>query len=306
MKRREFIAGLAGAAAWPLAARAQQGERMRRVGVLMGSTAEQSGSNVTAFEQGLHGYGWMEGRNVRIIYRWSAGNTDRIRANVAEILSLKPDVVLINGARVLAAMQEATRIVPLVFVATIDPVAQGFVASFARPGGNATGFSTFEFSLIGKMLEALNQIAPHTARVAFIVHSDNPESIFFMKLLETAAPSFAVKPIAAPVRDRAELERAIENLARDPNSGFLLPPDIFLQTHRELIIQLANLHRLPAVWSSPSSVRQGGLVSYGVDGDDLFRRAAGYIDRILKGANPADLPVQAPTKFQLAQIMREA
>ena len=302
MRRREFIAGLGSAAAWPVAARAQhaqQGDRVRRIGVLMGSSAEQSESQVTAFEQGLHGYGWMEGRNVRIDYRWSAGNADRIRADVAEILSLKPDVVLISGARVLAAMQEATRVVPLVFVATVDPVAQGFVASLARPGGNATGFSIFEFSVIGKMLEVLKQLAPHTGRVALIFHPDNPESIFYMKLLETAAPSLAVKPIAAPVGDRAEIERAIENLARDPNSGFLVPPDIFLSTHREMIIQLATLHRLPAVYSSPVSVRQGGLVSYGVDSVDLYRRAAGYIDRILKGAKPADLPVQAPTKFEL-------
>jgi putative ABC transport system substrate-binding protein len=203
-------------------------------------------------------------------------------------------------------MQQATRIVPLVFVATIDPVAQGVVASLARPGGNATGFSTFEFSLIGKMLEALKQIAPRTARVAFIFHPDNPESTFFMKLLEAAAPSFAVRPIAVPVGDRAEIERAIENLARDPNSGFLVPPDIFLATHRELIVQLATLHRLPAVYSGPISVRQGGLVSYGVDVDDLFRRAAGYIDRILKGAKPTDLPVQAPTKFQLVINLKTA
>jgi len=305
MRRRDFIAGL-GAAAWPLAARAQHGEHVRRVGVVMGTTAEQSGSSVMAFEQGLRGYGWIEGRNVRIDYRWSAGNTDRIRANVAEILSLKPDIVLINGARVLAAMQEATRTVPLVFVATIDPVAQGVIASLARPGGNATGFSTFEFSLIGKMLELLKQIAPYTARVAFIFHPDNPESIFFMKLLETAAPSFAVNPIAAPVVDRAEIERAIESLARDPNGGFLVPPDIFLITHSELIIQLATLHRLPVVYPSPGWVRQGGLVSYGTDGEDLFRRAAGYIDRILKGAKPADLPVQAPTKFQLVINVKTA
>jgi len=310
MRRREFIAGIGGTVAapvlWPVAARAQQDGRIRRIGVLMGSTEEQAESVVAAFEQGLHGYGWMEGSNVRIDYRWSAGNTDRIRANVAEILSLKPDIVLINGARVLAAMQEATRTVPLVFVATIDPVAQGVIASLARPGGNATGFSTFEFSLIGKMLEALKQIAPHTAQAALFLHRDNPESNFYMKLLHTAAPSFAVKPIAAPVGDRAEIERAIESLARDPNSGFLAPPDIFLTTHRELIVQLATLHRLPAVYSGPIPVRQGGLVSYGVDGDDLFRRAAGYIDRVLKGAKPADLPVQAPTKFQLVINLKTA
>ena len=177
MKRREFFTLLGGAAAAsPLAVHAQRGERMRRVGVLLGSTEETTKSFVAAFEQGLHGYGWMEGRNVRIDYRWAAGNTDRIRANVAELLSLNPDVVLISGARLLAAMQQATRIVPLVFVGTIDPAAQGFVASWARPGGNTTGFTLFEFSLIGKMLEALKQIAPKTARIAVIFHPDNPES----------------------------------------------------------------------------------------------------------------------------------
>jgi putative tryptophan/tyrosine transport system substrate-binding protein len=270
MRRREFIAGLAGAATWPLTAWAQQGERVRRIGILMGTAEDEDKTLVAAFEQGLHGYGWMEGRNVRIDYRWSAGNTDRIRANVAELLSLKPDVVLVFGSRVLAAMQQATRIVPLVFVASIDPVAGGFVPSYARPGSNITGFSVFEFSMITKMVEALKQIAPQTARIAFIFHSDNPDSTFFMKLLETAAPSFAVRPIAAPVGDVAEIERAIENLARDPSSGLLAPPDIFLSSHRELIVQLATLHRLPALYSSREFPTRGGLVSYGSDRVDLF------------------------------------
>jgi len=306
MRRREFIAGLGGAAVWPLAAGAQQDERVRRVGVLMGATEEATQSFVAAFEQGLHGYGWMKGRNARIDYRWSEGHTDRIRANVAELLSLKPDVVLINGARALAAMQDATRTVPLLFVGTVDPVAQGFVASWARPGGNTTGFTLFEFSVLSKMLETLKQIAPNITRLAVIFHSDNPESIISLRLLETAAPSFAVKPIPAPVRDRAEIERAIETLALEPDTGLLLPPDIFTAIHRELIVALAARHRVPAVYSGRGSVAVGGLVSYGVDGIDIYRRAAGYIDRILRGEKPADLPVQAPTKFELVINLKTA
>jgi putative ABC transport system substrate-binding protein len=309
LRRREFVAGLGGAvAAWPLAARAQRRDRVRRIGVLMPFDENNPGfkSDFSAFTQALADLGWTDGRNLRMDLRWAAGNTDRIRAYVAELLSLQPDVVLITGARVLAAMQEATRIVPLVFVGTVDPVAQGFVASWARPGGNTTGFTAFEFSLIGKMLQALKQIAPQIARVAFIFHPDSPEPVFFMKVLETVAPSFAVTPIAAPVGDRAEIERAIENLARDPNTGLLVPPDVFLGIHAKLIVQLATLHRLPAAYSNGGFPRVGGLISYGIDSADLYRRAAGYIDRILKGAKPADLPVQAPTKFELVINLKAA
>jgi putative tryptophan/tyrosine transport system substrate-binding protein len=307
MKRREFIAVLGSAAAWPLAARAQQGERVRRVGVLMGLANDQNGQQViAAFRAGLNAHGWTEARNLRIDYRWAEGKTDLIKAYTGELLNLKPEAVLISGARILTAMQDATRTVPLVFVGTVDPAAQGFVASWARPGGNTTGFTVFEISVLSKMLETLKQIAPSIKRLAVIFHSDNPESIISLRLLETAAPSFAIKPIPAPVRDRAEIERTIETLAHEPNTGLLLPPDIFLTSHRELIVQLATLHRLPAVYSSRAYPTGGGLVSYGFDDIDLFRRAAGYIDLILKGAKPADLPVQAPTKFELVINLKTA
>ena len=307
MRRREFIAGLGGAAAWPLAARAQQGDRVRRIGVLMGGANDQVGQElIAAFREGLNSHGWTEARNLRIDYRWAEGKTDLIKAYTGELLDLKPEAVLIIGARILAAMQDATRTVPLVFVGTVDPVAQGFVASWARPGGNTTGFTLFEFSVLSKMLETLKQIAPNIKRLAVIFHSDNPESIISMRLLETAAPSFAVKPIPAPVRDRAEIERAIEMLAQEPDTGLLLPPDVFTTVHRELIVALAARHRVPAVSSVRSYTAAGGLVSYGVDTIDILRRAAGYIDRILRGEKPADLPVQAPTKYQMVLNLKTA
>jgi len=307
MRRREFIAGLGSAVALPLAAQAQQPDRMRRIGVLMGGANDQVGQElIAAFREGLNSHGWTEARNLRIDYRWAEGKTDLIKAYTGELLDLKPEAVLIIGARILAAMQDATRTVPLVFVGTVDPVAQGFVASWARPGGNTTGFTLFEFSVLSKMLETLKQIAPNIKRLAVIFHSDNPESIISLRLLETAAPSFAVKPIPAPVRDRAEIERAIETLALEPDTGLLLPPDIFTPIHRELIVALAARHRVPAVYPTRGFAAVGGLVSYGVDGIDMFRRAAGYIDRILRGEKPGDLPVQAPTKFGLVINLKTA
>jgi putative ABC transport system substrate-binding protein len=308
MRRRDFMKIIGGAAAaWPLVAGAQQGERVRQIGVLMGGTADQDGQRrIAAFRAGLNVQGWTEGRNVRIDYRWAEGNADHIRAYTAELLDLKPDAVLVHGARILAAMQEATRMVPLVFVGTVDPVAEGFVASWARPGGNITGFSIFEFSVLGKMLETLKQIAPSIARLVFIFHPDNPESTISLRLLETAAPSFAMQPIAAPARDRAEIERAVETLAHEPDTGLFVAPDIFALAHRELIVALAARHRLPAVYPGGAFATAGGLISYGVEQTDLFRRAAGYVDRILKGEKAADLPVQAPTKFELVINLKTA
>jgi len=307
MKRREFIAGLGAAAASPRAARAQQPERMRRIGVGLGAANDQDGQKlIAAFRAGLNAHGWTEARNLRIDYRWAEGKTDLIKAYTGELLDLKPEAVLIVGARILAAMQDATRTVPLVFVGTVDPVAQGFVASWARPGGNTTGFTLFEFSVLSKMLETLKQIAPSIKRLAVIFHSDNPESIISLRLLETAAPAFAVKPIPAPVRDRAEIERAIETLALEPDTGLLLPPDIFTPIHRELIVALAARHRVPAVYPTRGFAAVGGMVSYGVDVNDISRRAAGYIDRILRGEKPGDLPVQAPTKFELVINVKTA
>ena len=300
MRRRECIAGLGSAAALPLAARAQQGDRVRRIGVLMGGDNDQFGQErIAAFRAGLNAQGWTEARNLRIDYRWAEGKTDYIKAYTRELLDLKPEAVLVYGARVVEAMQDATRTVPLVFVGTIDPVAQGFVASWARPGGNTTGFTTFEYSVLGKMLEILKQVAPSVTRPAVIFHSDGPSSITYLRLLETAGRAFAVKPILAPVRDRGEIERAIETLAHEHDTGLLLTPDIFTAGHRELIVALAARHRVPAVYWDRIWAAAGGLVSYGVDEVDIYPRAAGYIDRILRGENPANLPVQAPTKFEL-------
>ena len=307
MKRREFITLFGGAAAaWPLKAHAQQGERMRRIGVLMAVANDAEGqSRLTAFRQGLQKLGWMDGR-VQIEERWARAEPSRIRAYATELVSLGPDVILANGNRALKELHGQTRSIPIVFVALTDPVGQGFVESLARPGGNITGFSMFEFSLMGKLLETLKQIAPSIARVAVIFHPDNVSAPGHFRSLEAAAPSFAVAPIMASARDAAEITHAINAVAREPNGALLLPPDVTTIVHRELITELAMRHRLPAIYAYRTYVVSGGLMSYGADVPDLYRRSASYVDRVLRGEKPGELPVQAPTKFELVINLKTA
>ena len=309
MKRREFITLLGGAAAaWPLMAGAQQADRVRRrIGVLMGVANDAEGeARVAAFRQGLQQLGWVEGRNVLVEYRWGGGDPARLKIQAAEVAAMMPDVILAGGTTALVPMQQATRSIPIVFVGSADPVGRGFVASRQRPGGNMTGFTIFEVSLIGKMLEALKQIALGTARVVLIYSPTNPNAADYWRSHETVAPTFAVKPVAAPVRDADEIERACAALAGERNGGLLVAPDAITTARRELIIALAARYRLPAVYPFRFFVTSGGLMSYGPDTLDPYRRAAGYVDRILKGEKPADLPVQAPTKFELVINLKTA
>src|SRR5215831_11240026 len=303
MRRRTFVALLGGAAAaWPLAARAEQRERMRRIGVLMSYAADDplAPPLVSAFAQGLQERGWTIGGNVRIDYRWGAGGLARFQKYAVELVALAPDVIVATAGSIVGALQQASRSVPIVFVTTIDPVGSGFVASLARPGGNATGFTSYEFSMSGKLLELLKEIAPRVTRVAIIRDPFVPAGSAGFAAIQTVAPSFGVELTPVGLRDSDEIERGIAAFARGSNDGLIMVgPPSSAQVHRDLIIALAARHRLPAVYSSTFFVRSGGLISYGLDAVDQYRRAAGYVDRILKGEKPADLPVQAPTKYEL-------
>jgi putative tryptophan/tyrosine transport system substrate-binding protein len=298
MKRRDFITLIGGAAAtWPLRARAQQ---VRRIGMLLSlPESDLVGQHgVAAFQKALQELGWTDGRNVRIDYRWAVGNADRIRY-AAELVAIAPDVILaISGANV-GALQQVSRTVPIVFVAVIDPVGGGWVASLARPGGNATGFATYEFSMGGKWLELLKEIAPRVTRVAVIRDPSVPAGSGLFAAIQTVAPSFGVELTSVSVSDASEIEHGIAAFAREPNGGLIVPVPSSVALHRELLITLAARHRLPAIYSARYFVASGGLISYAPDSIDSYRRAAGYVDRILKGEKPADLPVQAPTKFEL-------
>jgi putative ABC transport system substrate-binding protein len=308
MRRRDFITMLGGAAAaWPLATRAQQ-DRIRRIGVLTGYAASdpEGQARVGAFRQGLRELGWVENRNVWIDVRWAAADPSLLRAYAAELMEMTPDVILVNNAQGLTAVQGERRDIAIVFAGVSDPVGLHFVDSLARPGGNVTGFTTFEFSPVAKLLEALKEIAPNVARVALIFDPDNPSSVGHLRSLETAAPSFAVKSVAAAVHNPVEIELAIEAFARERNGGLLIPPNTTLTSHRDLIVASAARHRLPAVYPFRVFVTAGGLMSYGADRVDQFRSAASYVDRILKGAKPADLPVQQPSKFELVINLKTA
>jgi putative ABC transport system substrate-binding protein len=307
MKRRQFITLLGGAAAWPLAARAQQTERVRRIGVLMNLAADDPESlrRVTAFVQGLQELGWTVGRNLQIEYRWGV-DTDRIRKNAAELVALAPDVVLANAPPSVFALQQASRTVPIVFVALTDPVGMGIVQNLARPGGNATGFAAAEFGMSAKWLELLKEIAPHVMRVAFLRDLVNPSSMGQFASIQTVAPSFRVELSPLGLRDAGEIERAVAAFAHSSNGGLIVSRTAEAIGHRDLIIMLAARHRLPAVYPLRLFVTGSGLISYGPDIVDQYRQAVGYVDRILKGEKPADLPVQNPTKYELAVNLKTA
>ena len=308
MKRREFITMLGGAAAtWPLTAHAQQPERMRRIGAFAGIEDDAEGqARFAAFVQGLRQLGWTDGRNVRIDYRWGGGNADNIRKHAAELASLAPDLILAAGAAVVGPLLQATRTVPIVFVVVPDPVGAGFVDSLARPGGNATGFITYEYSISAKWLELLKQIAPAVTRAAILRDPAISTGIGQFGAIQAVAQSLGMEVIPVNVRDAREIERAVAAFALSSNGGLIVTASALVVVHRDLIIALAARHKLPAVFYERNFVAAGGLVSYGPDYLDEFRRAAGYVDRILKGEKPADLPVQAPTKYKLVINLKTA
>ena len=309
MRRREFITLLGGAAAaWPLAARAQQAERMRRIGVLMAVAADdpESQRRMTAFVQGLQELGWTDGRNVRIDTRWSAADADLGRRYAAELVALAPDVILASGGTGVGTLLQASRTVPIVFTLTVDPVGAGFVASLARPGGNATGFTGYEYGLSGKWLELLKEIAPRVTRAAVLRDATIPQGVGQFAIIQAVAAGVGVEVSPIEVRDAGEIERAVAAFARSANGGLIVTASGLAIVHRELIIALAVRHKLPAVYFQRFFVNAGGLVSYGFDPIDPHRRAAGYVDRILKGEKPADLPVQAPTKYELVINLKTA
>ncbi|MGB6999092.1 MAG: ABC transporter substrate-binding protein [Pseudolabrys sp.] len=311
MRRREFITVVGGAAAsWPLAARAQQPDRMRRIGVLMGYAESDSEGQafVAAFREGIQKLGWVENRNMRIDYRWATSDDpDSIQRFAKELVALQPDLILSNNTPTTAATLQQTRAIPIIFALINDPIGGGFVASLARPGGNATGFIAFEGSMAGKWLELLKEIAPRVTRVAFLFNpATAPYAEYFLSPFKTAAASFAVEGIAAPVHDSSEVESVVAAHAREPNGGLIVMPSAFSTIHRMEITSLAARFSLPTVYPFRFFTELGGLLSYGNDFLDNFRRAASYVDRILKGAKPSELPVQAPVKFELVINLKTA
>jgi putative ABC transport system substrate-binding protein len=307
MNRRDFITLLGGAAVLPLGAQAQP-ERTRRIAVLSPLVADdpEEKARIATFLQTLQQLGWAEDRNMRIEYRWGAGNPDIIRKYAAELVALAPDVILSTGAATVGPLLQVTRTVPIVFAQVPDPVGAGFVDSLSRPGGNATGFTGFEYGISGKWLELLKEIAPNVTRVAVIRDASLTSGTGQFAAIQSAAPSFRVELRPVGVSDAGEIERALSTFAREPNGGLIVTASALAVVHRSLIITLAARHKLPAVYWLRSMVAEGGLTSYGPDNGDLYRRAAGYVDRILKGEKPADLPVQAPTKYELVINLKTA
>ncbi len=309
MRRRDFIALLGGAAAsWPLGARAQQSNRLRLVGVLfaMAPSDPEAEMRVKAFETGLRELGWVEGRNMRLEYRWAPRDPGLLLSQASELVGLGPDVILATSTPVAAALRQGNPL-PVVFVQVIDPIGNGFVQNLARPGGNLTGFTSFEFTVGSKWLEALKHVAPAVQRVALIFNPDTaPFAHLFWQPVVEAAPAFDVEPIQTPVRDAGEIKHTLETFAREANGGLMVLPDVSTTNYRDLIIALAARHRLPAVYPFRFFAASGGLMSYGSDLADVYRRAASYVDRILKGAAPGDLPVQAPSKFELVINLKTA
>ena len=310
MKRRDFIKVIGGGAAlWPIAARAQQGgERVRRISVIVPAAADDLvfQARVAAFHQGLQQAGWTIGRNVHIDTRWATTNAAEIRRHAAELAALAPDVILAHGAATVGPLLEATRTVPIVFPVAADPVGAGFVESLARPGGNATGFLVFEYSLGAKWLELLKEIAPGVTRAAVLRDPSSPTGIGQFGVIQAAAPSLRMEINPINVRDAGEIERAVTAFVRNSNGGLIVPASGSAQRHRQLIITLANRHKLPTVYYERLFVSAGGLISYGVNEIEQYRQTASYVDRILKGEKPADLPVQAPTKYELVVNLKAA
>ena len=313
VKRRDFITLLGGAAAtwWPLTAGAQQADRVRLLAAMMGGrnadTDPEGRAWFAAFRQGLQELGWVEGRNFRADYRWPSGDLDRMRAIAKEFVDLKPDVIFAGNTPSVEALLRETRTIPIVFTNLSDPVGTGLIESLARPGGNATGFTAYEYSLAGKWLEMLKEIAPAVTRVALLFNPETaPSAQKYLSFIETSAPAFGVTANAAPVRSIAEMEAAIEAQAQALGGGLVVLPDTFTFSNRAAQIALAARHRLPAIYALRGQAIDGGLLSYGPETIDLYRRAAGYVDRILKGEKPVDLPVQAPTKYELVINLKTA
>jgi putative ABC transport system substrate-binding protein len=311
--RRELIATFGGVAAWPLTAPAQGSERVRRIGILhAGNEGDPDWQDVeAAFVQGLAKLGWTEGANVVLDHRWGGSDRERIRGYAAELISLHPDAIWVAGGFALLLLKRQTRTIPIVFTQAYDPVGSGYVASLARPEANITGFTLGEFSMGGKMLEALREVAPQVSRAAVILNLDQPPQVAIWHTLEaalevSAAPSFGVRVTALDVQGAAEIENAIGEFAHEPKGGLIVLPGVIATAHRELIIALAVRHHLPAIYAFRFFVADGGLMSYGADRVDEARQAAGYVDRILKGAKPSDLPVQQPTKFELVINLKTA
>jgi putative ABC transport system substrate-binding protein len=306
MRRRQFITLLGGAAAWPLAARAQQGERVRRIGVLMNLAADdaEGQARIAAFVQALQRLGWSDGRNVRIDYRWAAGDAGRFHKYAEELLALVPDVILASATPSVQALQQATRTVPIVFAIVADPVGAGFVDSLARPGGNVTGFTPFEYGMSGKWLELIKELVPRVTRVAVL--RDLTIGLAQLGAIQSVAPSLGIELRPVNVRDADEIERSIAAFAQGSNGALIVTASTSAIIHRELITTLAARNKLPAVYYTRYWVAGGGLMSYGPDFRDQFRRAADYVDRVLKGEKPADLPVQAPTKYELVINLKTA
>jgi len=309
MRRREFLTLLSGAAvAWPLAARAQQPERLRRIGVLMtgGENDPLSKTRVVAFEQALQAAGWIAGRNVRLDYRWDRGDAEETRALAKELIGLQPEVLVGAGAPAVPALLQETRTTPVVFLQVSDPVGSGFVSNLARPGANATGFTNYEFSMGGKWLELLKQIVPGITRVLIMFHPQAVTWTGHLQTINAGAPAFAVQATQANVDSAATVENAINTFAREPAGGMIVLPSTFMTVHRERIVALAAQHRLPTVYPLRFFVTSGGLMSYGSDPVEAYRQAADYVDRILKGKKPGNLPVQAPTKYELVINLKTA
>ena len=308
MRRREFIMLLGGTAVWPLAAHGQQAAGMRRTGVLMGLAASDADAPnwISAFQQTLQNSGWIEGRNIKIDYRWGTGDARTIRTYAAQLVGLAPEVIVARGSTALRTMQQETNSIPIVFVAVSDPIGSGFVTSFAHPDGNITGFANHEDTMAAKWVELLKEIAPLVTRAAVIHYPDNPPAAAFFRAIEAATSRLGVQLTRAGVRDAAEIRRAFEVFAREPNSGIIALTDVVTNVHRELIIKLAAQYRLPAIYTFRYWARSGGLASYGADVIDQWRGAASYVDRILRGEKPRDLPVQAPTKFELVINLKTA
>jgi ABC-type uncharacterized transport system substrate-binding protein len=311
MRRREFITlfGCAAAATWPFAACAQQPERMRRIGILMGGINNLTAASlIAAFEQTLQQLGWTQSSNLQIDIRWGDNNSERVAGYARELVQLKPDVILVGPTNALLPLKNETRNIPLVFVQVSDPLGRGIVKSLSRPTDNVTGFSNLEFSLIGKYLQLLKEVAPGTTRVAVMIHVSNAVSDDWYHAFNKVAPSFAIEPVMAPVRERTDIASTIESLTRKPNGGLIVPGDTYVDIPdvRKIIVELAAAHRLPALYTNPAFVRAGGLLSYSTDIVDQYRGAASYVARILKGEMPSELPVQQPTKFELMINLKTA